>query len=102
MSLKIAYFPVFSSVINPIAIPETGALIFTPASISASVPAQTVAIDEEPFDSRISETIRIVYGLSSIGITFFKERIARLPWPISRRPAPRFGRTSPVEKPGKL
>ncbi len=42
--------------INPIAIPETGDLILTPASINASVPAQTVAIDEEPFDSRISET----------------------------------------------
>ena len=42
--------------------PATGALIGTPASISASVPPQTVAIDDEPFDSRISETMRIVYG----------------------------------------
>ena len=32
----------------------------TPASISASEPPQTVAIDEEPFDSVISETTRIV------------------------------------------
>ena len=32
ISDKIAYFPVFSSVINPMAIPETGFLIFTPQS----------------------------------------------------------------------
>ena len=38
--------------------PETGFLIFTPASISANVPAHTVAIDDEPFDSRISDTTR--------------------------------------------
>ena len=42
------------------AIPETGLLILIPASINASVPAQTVAIEEEPLDSRISETTRIV------------------------------------------
>ena len=34
--------------------PATGALIGTPASMSASVPPQTEAIDDEPFDSRIS------------------------------------------------
>jgi hypothetical protein len=32
----------------------------TPASISASEPPHTVAIDDEPFDSVISETTRIV------------------------------------------
>ena len=48
------------SVIRPIAIPATGALIGTPASINESVPPQIAAIDEEPFDSRVSETIRIV------------------------------------------
>lgn len=37
---------------------RNGFLEFTPASISASVPAQTVAIDDEPFDSRISDTTR--------------------------------------------
>ena len=58
MSDKTAYF--LSSVIRPIAIPETGLLIFTPASISAIVPAHTVAIEEDPFDSNTSETIRIV------------------------------------------
>ena len=40
------------------AMPLTGLIIFTPASISASVPAQTVAMDEEPFDSRMSDTTR--------------------------------------------
>ena len=40
--------------------PATGALIGTPASISASEAPQTVAIDDEPLDSRMSETTRIV------------------------------------------
>ncbi len=35
-------------------------LIGTPASISASDPPHTEAIDDEPFDSRMSETTRIV------------------------------------------
>ena len=39
---------------------ETGLVIRMPASISAQVPAQTVAMEEEPFDSRISDTIRTV------------------------------------------
>ena len=66
--------------------PATGALIGTPASISASDEPQTEAIDDEPFDSVISETTRIVYGNSSIvGITASTPRLARRPWPISRR-----------------
>ena len=32
----------------------------TPASIKANEPAQTVAIEEEPFDSKISDTTRNV------------------------------------------
>ncbi len=40
--------------------PATGALIGTPASIIDNVPAQTVAIDELPFDSRMSLVMRIV------------------------------------------
>ena len=40
--------------------PATGAAIGTPASISDSVPPQTVAIEDEPFDSRMSLTPRIV------------------------------------------
>ena len=47
---------------RPIAMPATGALTGTPASISASEEPQTEAIDEEPFDSVISDTTRMVYG----------------------------------------
>ncbi len=74
----------------------------TPASINASDPAQTVAIDEEPFDSKMSLTTLTVYGKSPFGIIFFNERIARFPWPTSRRPGPLIILTSPVEKGGKL
>ena len=55
-----AYLPVFSSMTRPIAMPATGALSGTPASIIASEPPQTDAIDDEPFDSRMSETTRTV------------------------------------------
>ena len=61
MSESMAYLDLSSlSEINPIAIPETGFFMFIPASIRANVPAQTVAIDDEPLDSRMSETILIV------------------------------------------
>ena len=49
-----------SSAIMPIAIPPTGALIGTPASISDSVDAQTLAIDVEPFELNTSDTSRSV------------------------------------------
>ena len=42
-------------------------MIGTPASISASEPPQTVAIDEDPFDSRMSDTSRMAYGNSVSG-----------------------------------
>src|SRR2546428_529870 len=48
------------SLMRPIAIPATGALMGTPASISDRVAPQTVAMDDEPFDSRISDTTRTV------------------------------------------
>ena len=60
MSESTAYLPVFSSMMRPIAMPATGALIGTPASIIAIEPPQTDAIDDEPFDSRMSETMRMV------------------------------------------
>ena len=40
--------------------PAVGRRSGTPASISASEEPQTVAIDDEPFDSMISETSRMV------------------------------------------
>ena len=99
--MRIAYF--LPSLMRPIATPATAARIGTPASNSASEPPHTDAIDDEPFDSRMSETMRIVYGNSSNGgSTPCSARSARLPWPISRRLVPRIGRTSPVENGGKL
>ena len=44
------------SLIKPIAMPATGSLIGTPASISDKDVPHTVAIEEDPFDSVISET----------------------------------------------
>ncbi|MNC99649.1 hypothetical protein D3C83_180070 [compost metagenome] len=63
MSVRTATF--FPSFTRPIATPAQGAFIGTPASIRASDPPQTVAIEEEPFDSRISDTTRRVYGNDS-------------------------------------
>jgi len=42
------------------ATPATGAFSGTPASIIDSEPPQTDAMDEEPFDSVISDTTRMV------------------------------------------
>ena len=65
---------------RPIAMPATGALSGTPASSSASVEPQTAAIDDEPFDSSVSETMRIVYGKSSwSGSTGVMARSASVP-----------------------
>ena len=58
MSVKTANF--FPSSINPIATPATGALSGTPASIIDKDDPQTVAIEEDPLDSVISETTLMV------------------------------------------
>ena len=58
MSLKTAYLS--PSLINPIAIPATCPFEGAPAFISAKEPPQTDAIEEEPLDSVISDTILIV------------------------------------------
>ena len=42
------------------AMPATGCESGTPASIIERQPPQTLAIDEEPFDSVMSDTMRIV------------------------------------------
>src|SRR5262245_31019042 len=91
------------SLTRPIEMPDTGLVIGTPASISDSVPPQTEAMLEEPFDSVMSETTRTVYGnFEGGGITALSERSASAPWPISRRPGPRIGLVSPTEYGGKL
>ena len=78
-------------------------MIGTPASISASVEPQTEPIDEEPFDSSVSETTRIVYGNSAaLGITASSARWASAPWPMSRLLGPLIGPVSPTENGGKL
>ena len=58
MSVSVTYSP--PSAIMPMAIPATGDLIGTPASISESVDAHTEAIDVDPFDDSTSDTNRSV------------------------------------------
>src|SRR5919204_6068578 len=80
------------------AIPPTGRLIGTPASWSARVEPQTEPIEDEPFDSSVSETSLIVYGNSSgPGIIGSSARCASAPWPMSRRLGPRMNPVSPTE-----
>ena len=60
--------------------PATAAFNGTPASIIARAPPHTDAIDDDPFDSRMSETTRTVYGnCSSPGIIDASARSARAP-----------------------
>ena len=60
ISDTIAYLPVAGSVMSPMAMPDTAVLIGTPASMRAREPAHTVAIEEEPLDERMSDSIRMV------------------------------------------
>ena len=89
-------------VMRPIAMPPTGFLIGTPASISASVLPHTDPIDVDPLLSSTSDTRRSVYGnASSGGIIGSSARSASAPWPMSRRPGERSGRASPTLYGGK-
>src|SRR6185437_1186270 len=91
------------SLTSPMAMPATGAVSGTPASIIASDEPQTDAIDDEPFDSVISETTRSTYGNDSmLGLTAITPRLARRPWPISRRFGAPKRPASPTENGGKL
>jgi len=75
-----------TSRIKPIANTSNVRLNWTPASIMAKQPPHTDAMDEEPLDSVISETTRMLYAKSSaLGNTGIKARLAKRPWPISRR-----------------
>src|SRR5919199_1047972 len=83
--------------------PATGALSGTPACIRERLEPQTEGIDDEPFDSKMSETTRIVYGKSStLGTTGTSARSASAPWPMSRRFGPRMKPASPTENGGRL
>src|SRR5437899_1489694 len=101
MSERMATSLACSPVTRPIATPATADWSGTPACIMASEPPHTEAIDDEPFDSRMSLTMRIVYANSSCGGSIgASARRARLPWPISRRAGPRMNFTSPTENGG--
>ncbi len=58
--MSVSSVNLFASLTRPIEMPATGSVIGTPASISDRVPPQTDAMLDEPFDSRMSETTRIV------------------------------------------
>ena len=58
MSVSVVYLP--SAKTRPMAMPATGALIGTPASISERLEEQTDAIDVEPFELSTSDTRRSV------------------------------------------
>jgi hypothetical protein len=66
--------------------------------MSASDDPQTDAIELEPFDSVISDTMRTTYGNDSkSGMTACTPRFARRPWPISRRFGPIIMPVSPTQ-----
>ena len=78
-----------SSVKRPTVMPAQVFVMGTPASMSARHPPVTEAIDDEPLDSVMSDTSRIVYAKSSaLGRIPSSERSASMPCPISRRPGP--------------
>ena len=85
------------------AMPDTGDRRGTPASISASEPPQTEAIELEPFDSVIFRNDADGEAeVSREGIIDSNPRLARRPCPISRRLGPTARPVSPVAKGGKL
>mmetsp|Transcript_10459 Transcript_10459/g.27697 ORF Transcript_10459/g.27697 Transcript_10459/m.27697 type:complete len:241 (-) Transcript_10459:1426-2148(-) len=93
--------PPSSSRIRPIATPAITLDMGTPASIRASDPPHTLAMDDEPDDSVISDSTRIEYGNSfSFGTPGTSARSARFPWPTSRRPGAPVRPTSPTEQGG--
>ena len=96
ISVRMATLSDSVSLISPMAMPATGALMGTPASISARVEPQTLPCEVEPLELKTSLTILMAYGNSSTeGITGSSARSARAPWPISRRPGLLIGLASP-------
>src|SRR3989344_3131817 len=84
------------------AMPAAGATIGTPPSIIARVDPQTEAMEEDPFEDRISDTTRMVYGNTSLeGIMAKRALSAKAPCPISLLPGEPILLTSPVLKGGK-
>ena len=94
--------PSLFSKINPMATPAIGRLSGTPASSMARQPPQTEAMEEEPLDSVMVDSTRIVYGKSSSdGTDGASARSASAPCPISRLPGPPIRPVSPTEEGGK-
>src|SRR2546421_13055773 len=101
MGERLAWRP--PSTTPPAAPPAPAPLGGPPASIIERLPPQTLAIELEPFDSVMSETMRSEYGNSaSVGRTGSSARRASAPWPISRREVEPKRPTSPTEKGGKV
>ena len=91
------------SLISPIATPATAARIGTPASISASEPPQTVAIDDEPFDSRMSDTTRMrVRELLEVPAARLQRPLGQIAVADLAAAGAAHRATSPVENGGKL
>src|SRR3989344_7194748 len=103
MSVRTLYTPAFISDMSPIAMPATGRVMGTPASMSGMELAQTVAIEVEPLDARHSETMRIGYGkISFVGNTARRDFSASAPCPVMRRLNPQTRPVSPTENGGKV
>ena len=80
ISVRIATLSELVSLMSPIAIPATGALMGTPASIRARVEPQTLPCEVEPLELSTSLTILIAYGNSSSeGMTGSRARSASAP-----------------------
>ena len=103
ISVNISYFPFSSSNIIHIATQLTMFLIGTQASIIDIEEPHIEAIELEPLQVVISETILMKYGNSSSdGRTGSRAFSASLPCPISLLPGHLIILTSPTEKGGKL
>jgi hypothetical protein len=71
--------------------------------MTAKQPPQTFAMDDDPFDSKMSDTMRIEEGkMFSDGIIHESEPFVNAPCPISRRPTVPIFPVSPTKNGGKL
>ena len=104
MSVSRMWRPAASSCTRPIEMPPTGSLIGTPASIRLSVRAadrghRAGAVGLEDVGDDADRVGELATGRAGSARPM---RSARAPWPISRRPGPRIGRTSPTANDGML
>mmetsp|Transcript_464 Transcript_464/g.1756 ORF Transcript_464/g.1756 Transcript_464/m.1756 type:complete len:384 (-) Transcript_464:1207-2358(-) len=89
------------SITSPTLMPATCSRTGTPASMRASEPPHTVAMELDPLEPSTSEETRTAKGKSrSSGATAASAFSASAPWPTSRRPTPPTLPTSLVAKGG--